>query len=56
MLDFMMKKLPYDFSSCSGLAFIGKYLNRVNVNNLIDPEFSVRAGLFTRYYGVIAAI
>jgi hypothetical protein len=45
MTDFIIKKLPYDLSSHAGLAFIGKYLKRINVNALIDPKFAVRSGL-----------
>jgi hypothetical protein len=45
MTDFIIKKLPYDLSSHTGLAFIGKYLKRANVNALIDPKFPVRSGL-----------
>ena len=45
MTDFIIKKLPYDLSSHAGLAFIGKYLKRVNVNALIDPLFPVRSGV-----------
>jgi hypothetical protein len=45
MTDFAIKKLPYDLSSHAGLAFIGKYLKRVNVNALIDPKFPVRSGV-----------
>ena len=45
MTDFVIKKLPYDLSSHAGLAFIGKYLKRVNVNALIDPKFPVRSGV-----------
>ena len=45
MTDFFIKKLPYDLSSHAGLAFIGKYLKRVNVNALIDPKFAVRSGV-----------
>ena len=45
MTDFIIKKLPYDLSSHAGLAFIGKYLKRVNVNALIDPAFPVRSGV-----------
>ena len=44
MTDFIIKKLPYDLRSHAGLAFIGKYLKRVNVNCLIDPKFPVRSG------------
>lgn len=45
MTDFIIKKLPYDLSSHAGLAFIGKYLRRINVNALIDPKFPVRSGV-----------
>ena len=45
MTDFVIKKLPYDLSSHAGLAFVGKYLKRVNVNALIDPKFPVRSGV-----------
>jgi hypothetical protein len=44
MTDFIIKKLPYDLSSHAGLAFIGKYLKRVNINALIDPAYPVRSG------------
>ena len=44
MTDFIIKKLPYDHTSHAGLAFIGKYLKRVNVNASIDPKFPVRSG------------
>lgn len=43
--DFVIKKLPYDLSSHAGLAFVGKYLKRININALIDPKFSVRCGM-----------
>jgi hypothetical protein len=45
MTDFIIKKLPYDLSSHAGLAFVGTYLKRVNVNALIDPIFPVRSGV-----------
>ncbi len=45
MTDFIIKKLPYDLSSHAGLALIGKYLKRINVNSLIDPAFPVRSGV-----------
>ncbi len=45
MTDFIIKKLPYDLSSHAGLAFVGKYLKRINVNSLIDPQFAVRSGV-----------
>lgn len=44
MTNFFIKKLPYDLSSHAGLAFVGKYLKRVNVNPLIDP-MSERTGV-----------
>ena len=44
MTEFIIKKLPYEPSSHAGLAFIGKYLKRVNVNSMIDPKFPVRSG------------
>jgi hypothetical protein len=43
MADFIIKKLLYDLSSHAGLAFVGKYLKRVNVNALIDAMFPVRS-------------
>ena len=45
MTDFLIKRLPYDLSSHAGLAFIGKYLKRININALIDPAFPVRSGI-----------
>jgi hypothetical protein len=45
MTDFLVKRLPYDLSSHAGLAFIGKYLQRININALIDPAFPVRSGI-----------
>jgi len=45
MTDFLIKQLPYDLSSHAGLALIGKYLKRINVNALIDPAFPVRSGI-----------
>ena len=45
MTDFIIKKLPYDLSSHAGLAMIGKYLKRININALIDPAFPVRSGV-----------
>ena len=45
MTDFIIKKLPYDLSSHAGLAFVGKYLSRININALIDPAFPVRSGV-----------
>ena len=31
--------------SHAGLAFVGKYLKRININALIDPAFAVRSGV-----------
>jgi hypothetical protein len=45
MTDFIIKKLPYDLSSQAGLAFVGKYFRRINVNALVDPAFPVRSGV-----------
>ena len=45
MTDFLIKRLPYDLSSHAGLALIGQYLKRINVNALIDPAFPVRSGI-----------
>ena len=45
MTDFIIKKLPYDLSSHAGLAFVGKYLKRININSLIDSAFPVRSGV-----------
>ena len=49
MTDFIIKKLPYDLSSHAGLAFIDKYLKRVNVNCLIDPKFPEKHGVKTKH-------
>jgi len=45
MTDFLIKRLPYDLSSHAGLALIGQYLKRININALIDPAFPVRSGI-----------
>jgi hypothetical protein len=45
MTDFIIKKLPYDLSSSAGLALIGQYLKRINLNALVDPAFPVRSGI-----------
>ena len=34
MADFILKQLPYDLSNQAGLALIGKYLKRINLNAL----------------------
>jgi len=43
MANFAIQKLPYDLSSHTGLAFIGKYLQRVQVNAPVGREFAVRS-------------
>ena len=45
MTDFIIKQLPYDLNNQAGLALIGKYLKRININSLVDPAFSVRSGI-----------
>lgn len=45
MTDFILKQLPYDLSNHAGLALVGKYLKRININSLVDPAFSVRSGI-----------
>ena len=45
MSDCMLKQLPCDLSHQAGLAWVGKYLKRININSLIDPAFSVRSGI-----------
>lgn len=45
MTDFLVKKMTFNHSSHAGLAFIGKYLRRVNVNALNDLKFQMRSGI-----------
>lgn len=45
MTDFIIKQLPYNLSNQAGLALVGKYLKRININRLVDPTFSVRSGI-----------
>jgi len=45
MPDFVIKQLPYDLSQHAGLALIGKYLKRINLNALVDPAYPVRSGI-----------
>jgi hypothetical protein len=45
MTDFIIKKLPYDLNSTAGLALVGQYLKRINLNALVDPAFPVRSGI-----------
>ena len=58
MTDFVIKQLPYDLSHQAGLALIGKYLKRINLNALVDPAFPVRSGvansdIFKSYLGLL---
>lgn len=45
MTDFVIKKLPYDLTSHSGLALVGKVLKQINLPALVDPKFPVRSGI-----------
>jgi len=45
MANSAIRKLPYHFSLHTGVAFIGKYLQRVQVNAPIGREFPVRYGV-----------
>ena len=45
MPDFVIKQLPYDLSQHAGLALIGKYLKRINLNALVDRAYPVRSGI-----------
>ena len=45
MPDLILKQLPYDLSGQAGLALIGKYLQRINFNALVDPAYPVQGKL-----------
>lgn len=45
MSEFVFKQLPYDLSNQAGLALVGKYLKRININGLMDLAFSVRSNI-----------
>jgi len=45
MNKFTINKLPYDLSSLAGLAFVGIYLKRINLNALFYQAFSVCSGV-----------
>ena len=53
MTDFVIKKFPCNLSSHAGLAFVGRYLKRININSLIDPA-SPTATLSNRIQAVCA--
>jgi hypothetical protein len=55
MTDFIIKKLPYDLNSTAGLALVGQYLKRINLNVLVDPAFPVRVPSHSRSSSEIAA-
>lgn len=40
MSEFLIKQLTYDPSSHAGLALVGKCLAHINLNALVDPDFS----------------
>jgi len=42
MTEFLIKKLPYDLGSQAGLALIGKYFRRININAMVDTAFPIR--------------
>jgi hypothetical protein len=39
MTDFIIKKLPYDLTSNAGLALVGQYFKRLEINQRIDTQF-----------------
>lgn len=45
MGEFVVKQLSYDLSSQPGLALIGKYLKRINLNAFVEPAFVLLAGI-----------
>ena len=44
-IDFTIKQLPYDLNSNAGLTLVDKYLSRININALLDPQFPARSGV-----------
>ena len=44
MTDFIIKKLPYDLTSNAGLALVGQYLRRMDINARVDRPFPVGIG------------
>lgn len=45
--------MPCDLSGQAGLALIGKYLQRINLNSLVDPTFPVRSDILKSYLGLL---
>lgn len=43
-MTYFFSKNPQDFCSHAELAYIGKYLKRVNFSASVDPKFSKRSG------------
>ncbi len=39
MTDFIIKKLPYELTSNAGLALVGQYLKRLEINQRIDTKY-----------------
>lgn len=40
--EFLSKKLPYYLASKAGLAPIGKFFRRININAMVDTTFPIR--------------
>lgn len=47
MTDFVIKKLPYDLTSNAGLALVGQYFKRMNIEARVDRKFAVGNGGIT---------
>ena len=44
MTDFIIKKLPYDLTSHAGLALVGQYFRRMDINARVERQFPVGFG------------
>lgn len=44
-VEFVVKQLPYDFSSHGGLALVGRLFKRINLPAMVDPRYPVRGGI-----------
>lgn len=44
MTDFVIKKLPYNLTSNAGLALVGQYMKRMDINRRVDRQFPVGVG------------
>ena len=49
MVNFIVKKLPYELSSHSGLALVGKYPKQINLPALLDPRSRALGSLQQRH-------